>query len=1405
MMVRIIFRFSLLIAVLTVVIQTLVVKAADDIFVVEDNEPEIVPHDETTNLTVGYVVLEFGITWNITCTSDQPIIWTYFEASYDWEPNVTTTEIISENAYRPYRSVLHIRNTSAASVGRYYCVNSAAWPERQKILLDALVTENSAVTLYVYVNDTQQNLVPLNGGLTFIVYPHENVSFPCKPSQPGIYPRLCTDDKPNICFNITDPTKGFILHYDEFKPKRLQLYCKFNNKIIYKMYLFRAVRRKLLVSSMKGMENRTIYLESSLTLTCSFLYEWHVPEIRWKVPPYSRHIRKDERIKIRRLDVMKNSTETDEYLATQELFIEKVSYEDDGNYRCEISTDDNFLYDSYNLYVRQSGKDYVKLMEKTKTGIINWKQNDTNIWKPIEISVQYRSYPRNISYTWFKNNEELIIKKTENTRYVLKKSKYNIRLTILEPTVHDTDVYSVTVHAGDASKRCNVSVFAYAKPTVELTSIEAGPNETVQYVCSSTGYPLPEIQLWFKPCDDVPWQNCSIEETRSTGWNETENERKDTLISTSRVYIKIANQSGVVYCAAQNSEGNATARADLLVSDQIIERVTLKLVHPQTTATIGDNITISCSAVVYYYTNETFFEYKGKKLNESKRIWASNVSYVESPSYVWEANFIIENATLGDSGNISCFVENRNGTTKRYDFNLTIYTPKAATIENHLSVESFSYDLDSPIELVCNIGGVPEPQVTWVKVYDSGEEELIPEKNDKNITIKKQKNRSVLTVAKLQYNDTGEYKCTAENKMKVVSKSWKVNIRPAWLKEFMIFSIVSLLLLLIAAVVLFIHFYYKKKKEVEAMKEAGLAYFEEGNLDCYNPALALNEQADLLPYNADYEFPLESLVLLEQLGAGAYGVVMKAKAIGIKEHENETTVAVKMVKKQADNEAILALVTELKIMIHLGQHVNVVNLLGAVTKNISKRKLMVIVEFCPLGSVQDFLLKCRPHFINQIIPETGEINRLRRSESGNLYNSHGLKYVKLYFGTKNIVATRDHAQGESSQQVYQRKRSDTKNVEHRSSDLQYMEMSGRKNTKASAISMKTSDCVGEYTSMDGRTEDVEPIVPMNKEEPIRSVNTTDLICWAVQVASGMEYLASRNVLHGDLAARNVLVCHDNVVKICDFGLARSMYKCDKYKKKQEALLPFKWLALECISDHVFSTYSDVWAYGVFLWELFSLAKSPYPGMDANEELYNKLLEGYRLEKPRYANQAIYDIMLPCWNETPDSRPSFQELKQQFNAMLPDEIREHLSKLNEPYVALNAEKIKRGVKDYLANIGATDKLIGSPPDYVNIAASTDTPDTPQHNYENFLNMTCNGANRTSEIRKSMTGEMIELSTTSEMVSKECMQLSTMPPSCSSRTPEPFESEASDDDEGESSKMCPMYAVSNPGYITFTKDD
>lgn len=145
---------------------------------------------------------------------------------------------------------------------------------------------------------------------------------------------------------------------------------------------------------------------------------------------------------------------------------------------------------------------------------------------------------------------------------------------------------------------------------------------------------------------------------------------------------------------------------------------------------------------------------------------------------------------------------------------------------------------------------------------------------------------------------------------------------------------------------------------------------------------------------------------------------------------------------------------------------------------------------------------------------------------------------------------------------------------------------------------------------------------MDYKGTIDSITTSDLISWGFQVARGMEYLASRKVLHGDLAARNILLSDNNVVKICDFGLARSMYKCDNYKKKGESPLPFKWLAIESISDQIFSTYSDVWAFGIVMWELFSLAKVPYPGMNADQTLYLKLRDGYRMEKPKYANQNL---------------------------------------------------------------------------------------------------------------------------------------------------------------------------------------
>ncbi|XP_049548723.1 vascular endothelial growth factor receptor 3-like isoform X2 [Anopheles darlingi] len=418
---------------------------------------------------------------------------------------------------------------------------------------------------------------------------------------------------------------------------------------------------------------------------------------------------------------------------------------------------------------------------------------------------------------------------------------------------------------------------------------------------------------------------------------------------------------------------------------------------------------------------------------------------------------------------------------------------------------------------------------------------------------------------------------------------------------------------------------------------------------------------------------------------------MKATATGIKVNEETTTVAVKIVKDKHDDDAMRALLSELKILTHLGRHLNVVNLLGAVTQNVSNHELMVIVEYCAFGNLQDYLQKHRNRFMDQISHQSDEILQLNRTDRVYEYNVHGLKYVSLSFSTDNLNHPAQCCQQTSSNEVYENS--------FQSNDAC---PDGQETHHTSTEGLTTQDHLS-FTSDDP----LKPSSHLTSDPvaPLRSLNTTVLIIWAAQIASGMEYLASQKVMHGDLAARNILLCEENVVKICDFGLARTIYRHNVYKKNGEALLPFKWLAIECISDNVFNTQSDVWAYGIVLWELFSLGRAPYPGLDANLELYNMLQDGYRMQKPQFSNRDIYDIMLNCWAEDPNSRPSFKDLRCRFNAMMPDEVQDRLLKLNEPYVALNVANAKNNGTSASISLDPLEMLPSFAQGYVNVINSS----------------------------------------------------------------------------------------------------
>ncbi|KAI9554610.1 hypothetical protein GHT06_019883 [Daphnia sinensis] len=365
--------------------------------------------------------------------------------------------------------------------------------------------------------------------------------------------------------------------------------------------------------------------------------------------------------------------------------------------------------------------------------------------------------------------------------------------------------------------------------------------------------------------------------------------------------------------------------------------------------------------------------------------------------------------------------------------------------------------------------------------------------------------------------------------------------------------------------------YFYKNGERKFMRLEGLLQGDQSRL---NHDLPLEEQTDLLPYDKRWEFPRNRLRLGKQLGVGCFGRVLQAEAVGINDGSNRavSTVAVKTTRSQTDAAALEGLISELKILIHLGSHINILNLLGACTKAINRGEILVIVEYCCFGNLRSYLINHRDKFVSQV------------NESGELVT--------------NVI----------------------------------------------------EDCADD------------------------AITTSKLVCWAYQISRGMDYLVSKKVLHGDLAARNILLSENNVVKVADFGLSRCLYKDENYTKKTKSLLPLKWMAIESLTDQVWSSRSDVWSYGVVLWEIFSLGQTPYQGHSDEFQFVQALKSGYRMEKPENTPNCVASVMESCWNADPNLRPTFTQIEGTLDAPLESFVTSFYLQLNEDYQRLNAERM-----------------------------------------------------------------------------------------------------------------------------------
>ncbi|KAL0273366.1 UNVERIFIED_CONTAM: hypothetical protein PYX00_006049 [Menopon gallinae] len=1142
-------------------------------------------------------IVEAGSTFLLSCWANESVSWTYPESESAQFSDISNTTPTG------YRSILTVESSDYLATGFYTCLG-----------------ESEEASVYVYVSDDENLLAVNSNDVMLLGHQYQDIVIPCKPTSPDVNVTLMYHDRP-VKYSKYDPKIGFTI------PNITLLDSGFVSCTASKDG--KETDRDFILSVSPHSESapqpeiheaalHRVVVGQELTMHClvrpevdiSFTMDWILPESANLAGRY--YVSK----------IMKHEDPSGVNEWVKSLTISPVYKSDEGNYTCKVWDQNNRTNtDTKYLKIYSHEDSFINITVQAPTIEV-----DVTIERDARWVVDVNAHP-NVELTWY---DPLA---NEIPRTMSMSDKFQIRqrsqtvLEIRNVELQDSGNYTLVASNSGGKKVVTLELIVLDRPTVSFNSTNYfSINVPTPVSCFVDGYPVPVVSWKFRRCTNA--SECGqFQRISAASYNITKEQVSEYQLES--IIVWDMREPGELSCAAENEKGRDERVLPVYVTDVpegfFMEKTTGSVVE-------GDNLTLSCAVTSYKYWGNRwwFFASEGSNplmLNESGSEPSKNYSY-------W-SRIEINNITVAQSGNYSCTATERHSPTVMEDkIAITVLRAEAPQIQQtNLPNDEMEISSWQPITWKCIVTGVPQPSILWYKdneVLNTDDEFSSYELLDGNQT---------LSMKSLTVEEEGNYTCRARNRKGELEAFVYLKLKENHkTNTTLIISIVVVAFLLFVVLVSFFCALWKMAKEKKELRLAGLHNFEKGMTEAINPDLTLDQQTDSLPYDQKWEFPSSKLKLGKQLGAGAFGVVLKAEAYGIVEEDVWTTVAVKMVKRHADPAYIRALVSELKILAHLGKHLNVVNLLGACTKNYTKRELLVIVEFCKYGNAHNYLLSHRHKFIDQLDPVTGEIDVTKTSAIEN-YNRISV------------------------------------DSDPNSALVSY-------NTEMTCLSSERS--AGEENSMN-KPQWCANLQGDYKRYDLEELSTSTLICWSFQVARGMEYLASRRVLHGDLAARNVLIAENNIVKICDFGFAKNIYSHPEYQKTGDGPVPVKWMAIESITRRIFSTQSDVWSFGIVLWEFFSLAKTPYPGFENYESILTKLESGYRMEKPTYANQILYDIMLECWDEQPCRRPSFSELVMKLGKLLESNVRKHYIDLNEPFQGTIPEG-----EDYLSMM--------SPPDY-----------------------------------------------------------------------------------------------------------
>ncbi|XP_078220915.1 vascular endothelial growth factor receptor 3 isoform X3 [Callithrix jacchus] len=764
-------------------------------------------------------------------------------------------------------------------------------------------------------------------------------------------------------------------------------------------------------------------------------------------------------------------------------------------------------------------------------------------------------------------------------------------LTIHNVSQHDLGSYVCEANNGIEKFRDSTEVIVHEKPFISVEWLK-GPileatagDELVKLPVKLAAYPLPEFQCQRRrrqqdlmpQCSD--WKEVTTQDAVNPiesldTWTEFVEGKNKTV---SKLVIQNANVSAMYKCVVSNKVGQDERLIYFYVTT-IPDGFSIES-KPSEELLEGQPVLLSCQADSYKYEHLRWYRLNLSTLHDAHGnpllLDCKNVHLFATPLAASLEEVAPGHATLNLSiprvapeheGHYVCEVQDRRNHDKHcHKKYLSVQALEAPRLTQNLT--DLLVNVSDSLEMQCLVAGAHVPSIMWYK-----DERLLEEKSGVDLADSNQK----LSIQRVREEDAGHYLCSVCNAKGCVNSSASVAVEGSEDKGNME------IVILIGTGVIAVFFWVLLLLIFCNMRRPAHADIKTGYLSIImDPGeVPLEEQCEYLSYDASqWEFPRERLHLGRVLGHGAFGKVVEASAFGINKGSSCDTVAVKMLKEGATASEHRALMSELKILIHIGNHLNVVNLLGACTK--PNGPLMVIVEYCKYGNLSNFLRAKRETFSPCAEKSPEQRRRFRATVEG---------------------ARAD------------RRRPGTSD-------------------RALLPRFLTGKGGAGQASPDGEAEDLW-LSPLTME---------DLVCYSFQVARGMEFLASRKCIHRDLAARNILLSESDVVKICDFGLARDIYKDPDYVRKGSARLPLKWMAPESIFDKVYTTQSDVWSFGVLLWEIFSLGASPYPGVQINEEFCQRLRDGTRMRAPELATPAIRRVMLNCWSGEPKARPAFSEL------------------------------------------------------------------------------------------------------------------------------------------------------------------